>query len=127
MARLHLDCHSGMAGNMLIGLCLDLGIPFADFAEFIDSLGLSNYKLIYEKRDKQGVLATYFDVYLVDEKELSRFLPEIQEIIAQSSAPNFVKEKAIAVFQRFGEAEAKVHGILPDEVHCLLVLRPARG
>lgn len=117
MARLHLDCHSGMAGNMLIGLCLDLGIPFADFAKFIDSLGLSNYKLIYEKRDKQGILATYFDVYLIDEKELSRFLPEIQEIIAQSSAPNFVKEKAIAVFQRLGEAEAKVHGILPDEVH----------
>ena len=117
MARLHLDCHSGMAGNMLIGLCLDLGISFADFARFIGSLGLSNYKLVHEKRNKQGVQATYFDVYLADEGEMSRFLPEIQEIIIRSSAPNFVKEKAIAVFQRLGEAEAKVHGILPDEVH----------
>ena len=117
MARLHLDCHSGMAGNMLVGLCLDLGVSFADFTQFIDSLGLSNYKFVYEKRNKQGVLATYFDVQLIDAKESSRFLPEIQKIITQSSAPDHVKAKAIAVFQRLGEAEAKVHGISPEEVH----------
>ena len=117
MARLHLDCHSGMAGNMLVGLCLDLGVSFADFTQFIDSLGLSNYKFVHEKRNKQGVLATYFDVQLIDAEESSRFLPEIQEIITQSSAPDHVKAKAIAVFERLGEAEAKVHGISPVEVH----------
>lgn len=117
MARLHLDCSAGMSGNMLVGLCLDLGISWDEFKSFIDSLSLGEFDLSYEKVNKNGVMASYFDVHLVEEKAQSRFLPEIIEIIGKSSASDEVKNRACNVFHRLAVAEGIVHGIGPDEVH----------
>ena len=65
MAQLHLDCSSGMAGSMLVGLCLDLGVSFDKFSGFIHSLGLSDYEVIYEKVKKRGISSSYFDIKLI--------------------------------------------------------------
>jgi len=117
LARLHLDCSSGMAGNMLVGLCLDLGVPFQEFEEFIFSLDLDGFKLVHERVEKRGIMSRYFDVELSSDSQKSRFLPEIIEIIGKSPASNEVKNRACNVFQRLAVAEAAVHGVSPDEVH----------
>lgn len=117
MARLHLDCSSGMSGNMLVGLCLDLGVPFPEFAEFIYSLSLGDFELIHERVNKNGVVGKYFDVKLPDKEESSRFLPEILELIGKSATSNQVKNRACNIFHRLAVAEATVHGVGPDEVH----------
>lgn len=44
-------------------------------------------------------------------------MPEIRELITRSSLAEPVKERALRLFQRLGEAEAKAHGMPIDQVH----------
>jgi uncharacterized protein (TIGR00299 family) protein len=46
-----------------------------------------------------------------------RSLATIREMIARSSLSQTVKDRAIAIFEKLGSAEAKVHNIPIDEVH----------
>jgi uncharacterized protein (TIGR00299 family) protein len=49
--------------------------------------------------------------------EHSRTFTEIKKLIGKSKLSSWVKTKAIAVFQRIADAEGKIHGKPPDEVH----------
>lgn len=46
-----------------------------------------------------------------------RNFDDIKKLINNSSLSEWVKEKSVAVFRRVAEAEGKVHGMSPDEVH----------
>ena len=46
-----------------------------------------------------------------------RNFADIKKIIHDSPLSDWVKEKSVAVFRRVAEAEGKVHGMSPDEVH----------
>lgn len=52
-----------------------------------------------------------------DEHHHGRNFSEIKKLIADSSLSIWVKEKAIAIFQRIAVAEGKIHGMPPDQVH----------
>src|ERR1051325_5731913 len=47
----------------------------------------------------------------------SRNFSEIKSLISRSKLSPWVKEKSLAVFQRIAEAEGKIHGLPPNEVH----------
>ena len=49
--------------------------------------------------------------------EGQRNFSEIKKLIAASKLSAWVKQKSIAVFQRIAEAEGKIHGLPPNEVH----------
>jgi uncharacterized protein (TIGR00299 family) protein len=51
------------------------------------------------------------------EQKKHRHLPQIMRMIEGSALSPRAKQNAIAVFQRLGEAEAKVHGVPIDKVH----------
>jgi len=46
-----------------------------------------------------------------------RNFSEIKKIISRSNLSAWVKQKSIAVFQRIADAEGKIHGLPPVEVH----------
>jgi uncharacterized protein (TIGR00299 family) protein len=46
-----------------------------------------------------------------------RNFAEIRKLISHSKLSAWVKQKSIAVFQRIAEAEGKIHGLPPAEVH----------
>jgi uncharacterized protein (TIGR00299 family) protein len=46
-----------------------------------------------------------------------RNFEEIKNLIQRSSLSDWVKQKAIAVFQRIAAAEGKIHGLPPEKVH----------
>ena len=46
-----------------------------------------------------------------------RNFADIKKIIYDSPLSDWVKKKSVAVFRRVAEAEGKVHGMSPDEVH----------
>jgi uncharacterized protein (TIGR00299 family) protein len=51
------------------------------------------------------------------EHEHGRNHAEIRKLIADSALSDWVKEKALRVFQRIAVAEGKIHGVPPAEVH----------
>ena len=51
------------------------------------------------------------------EHEQARGYREIRGVICGSGLSDWVKEKAVAVFRRIGEAESKVHGIPIEQIH----------
>jgi uncharacterized protein (TIGR00299 family) protein len=49
--------------------------------------------------------------------EAQRNFSEIKQLISRSKLSAWVKQKSIAVFARIAEAEGKIHGLPPAEVH----------
>jgi uncharacterized protein (TIGR00299 family) protein len=62
MATYHLDCSSGIAGDMFLGACLDLGMPLAVLAEVVDRLGLTGIGVEARKASRGGFSGTRFRV-----------------------------------------------------------------
>jgi pyridinium-3,5-bisthiocarboxylic acid mononucleotide nickel chelatase len=46
-----------------------------------------------------------------------RSFGQIRELIAESQLSDWVKQKSLAVFLRLAEAEGKIHGVPPEQVH----------
>lgn len=142
----HLDCSSGIAGDMFLGACLDLGMPLDVLHETVARLRLPDVSVESRKASRGGFVGTRFRV-LVDGKPLegpdpeehhhhhdhhhhhhdhdhhhhhhghSRDLAQIRELIQASDLATPVQERAVRLFQRLGEAEAKAHGMPVDRVH----------
>lgn len=51
------------------------------------------------------------------EHEHGRNFQEIRQLINESRLSDWVKQKAVAVFQRVATAEGKIHGVPADQVH----------
>ena len=49
--------------------------------------------------------------------ETQRNFSQIKQLIARSKLSAWVKQKSIAVFQRIADAEGRIHGLPPAEVH----------
>lgn len=153
MASYHLDCSSGIAGDMFLGACLDLGMPVEVLSDVVARLGLPGISVEARKASRGGFVGTRFRV-LADGKPIegpdpeeqqghnhhhhdhhdhhhhhhhdhdhhhdhghTRGLAEIRDLIQRSSLGGPVKERALRLFQRLGEAEAKAHGMPIEHVH----------
>jgi pyridinium-3,5-bisthiocarboxylic acid mononucleotide nickel chelatase len=156
MATYHLDCSSGIAGDMFLGACLDLGMPVEVLHDMVARLGLPGIGVETRKASRGGFVGTRFRVLEhgrpiegPDPEEHhhhdhshehghehhhhhhhhehghphghehghTRGLAEIRELIQRSALSEPVKERALRLFQRLGEAEAKAHGMPVERVH----------
>jgi len=111
----YLDAFSGISGDMTVGALLDAGADNAALFHILESLA-TGAKFQVEKVSRRAIAASKFHV-IAGEAKSHRHLKDILELIAQSDAPDPVKQNSTAVFQRLGEAEAKVHGIALAKVH----------
>ena len=57
---LYIDCFSGIAGDMFLGACLDLGLPFEALREALGSLAIDHGTIKSERVLRAGVSATKF-------------------------------------------------------------------
>jgi len=63
MARVvYFDCYSGISGDMVLGACLDAGLPFDELKAALGSLAVSGYDIRAQKVLRCGLSATKFDV-----------------------------------------------------------------
>jgi pyridinium-3,5-bisthiocarboxylic acid mononucleotide nickel chelatase len=111
----YLDAFSGISGDMTVGALIDAG---ADAAALFASLGAlgTGAKFEVEKTKRRGIAASKFRVLGGDGKT-HRHLSHILKIIDDAGISDRAKQNASAVFQRLGEAEAKVHDIPIEKVH----------
>jgi uncharacterized protein (TIGR00299 family) protein len=113
----YLDAFSGISGDMTVGALVDAGADSAALLASLDSLG-TGASFQIEKTTRRGMAASKFHVHIRDgETKQHRHLHDILDLIAKASLPEAVKKNATAVFQRLGEAEARVHGIPLEKVH----------
>lgn len=115
----YFDCFSGVSGDMTLGALLACdGVDEALFRKRLAGLNVSGYELRISKVIKQGITATDVDVVL-NEKDQGhgRHLSDIASILKRSDLSDWVKEKALAVFIRLADAEAKIHGTTREEIH----------
>lgn len=119
---LYLDCFAGASGDMLVGAMLDCGLDFELLRSELLKLGVEGYELSLKRASRSGISAAKFDVHLEDSHSREhhhehRSLSEIKRIIASSTLSEQVKQRAQTIFQRIGEAEAKIHDIPIETVH----------
>jgi len=111
----YLDAFSGISGDMTVGALIDAGADADALIASLESLGLEAAFRV-EKTKRRGIAASKFHVTAVETKN-HRHLSHILDLIAKSGLSARAKQNASAVFQRLGEAEAKVHDIDIQKVH----------
>ncbi len=68
MKTLYFDCFSGISGDMTVGALLDLGADTAVLETGLKMLNVEGYRLKIEKRLKNGISGTQFEVLLDEEQ-----------------------------------------------------------
>lgn len=111
----YLDAFSGISGDMTVGALIDAGADGVALIQTLESLG-TGAKFEIEATSRRGIRASKFHVRGGDAK-VHRHLKDILGLIDRSAASDRAKQNATAVFERLGEAEAKVHGIPLAKVH----------
>jgi uncharacterized protein (TIGR00299 family) protein len=116
MKTLYFDCFAGASGNMTLAALVSLGVDKTALIEQLRRLNISDFNIEFSIVDRSGISAVYADVKVPHER-VHRHLSDIKKIINESTLSEAVKERAVAIFTRLAEAEAKIHGIEVEKVH----------
>jgi uncharacterized protein (TIGR00299 family) protein len=125
---LYIDCFSGVSGDMLLGACLDAGLPLAELRAALGSLGLDDYAVSSERVLRSGIAATR---WVLDERVPAggvpaqeggnghphRHVAQIERLIARSALAPAARDRAIALVQRLAAIEADIHQTRVEDVH----------
>ena len=147
MRAIYLDCFSGLSGNMLLGAFLAAGMPLETLEAELRRLPMAEeFRLKVSSVKKNGIAATYVDVELLGEghehehahehscehghanegavplhehshEHRHRTMRDVRAILERSSLSAEVKETSLKIFGVLAQAEGKVHGVRPEDVH----------
>ncbi len=125
MTTLYFDCSSGISGDMTVGTLISLGVPREYIADNLKLLNLDGYELNVFTAERYSISAIKFDV-LLQENDASRdhgghdhshrHMSDIRCLIEKSDLNANVKTVSLGIFEVLVQAEAKIHGVEPDEV-----------
>ncbi len=116
MKLAYFDCFSGISGDMTLGALVHAGVPLEHLRAELNGLAVPGWELRAEKVWKNGMAATYVRVD-IQETHTHRSLSTIEDILQKSKLANPVREHAIAIFRKLGEAEAAVHDVPIEKIH----------
>jgi uncharacterized protein (TIGR00299 family) protein len=102
---------------MFLGALVDLGLPLEDLRGELAKLPFGGYRLEVQRVHRAGLHATKVDVVIEHEHHHHRGIHDILHLLEASSLDAPVKERSAALFRRLAEAEARVHGVDPAQVH----------
>jgi uncharacterized protein (TIGR00299 family) protein len=114
----YFDCFSGISGDMTLGALIGAGADPGQLRDKLDGLGVGGYRIEIGKKMNGYIEATDVSVIL-DEPHHGhhRHLKQIIEIIHNAALSDPVKQTAERIFRRLADAEGRVHGHSPEEVH----------
>ena len=137
MKTLYLDLSSGISGDMFIAALIDLGVDARRLELELGKLRLDGYHLHVQRARKASLEGVKFEVHLAGEHhhgsqphthshppaqdhahahEHGRSFAQIRQLITASQLSDWVKYKAVAVFERLAVAEGRIHGQPPEQV-----------
>jgi uncharacterized protein (TIGR00299 family) protein len=112
----YFDCFSGISGDMVLGALVDAGADLGAIERELQKLHLDGWRISAEKVKRGAILATKVNVE-AQEDHRRRHLAQILKMIDGAELASRAAERARRIFQRLGEAEAKVHSIPIEKVH----------
>jgi uncharacterized protein (TIGR00299 family) protein len=116
MKLAYFDCFSGISGDMTLGALVDAGCDLEQLRAGLRGLQVPGWELSAEKVWKNGMAATYVQVKTEDQQK-HRSLSTILQLLKDSRLAPQVRERASAIFQKLGEAEAHVHDVPLEKIH----------
>ena len=115
-AILFVDGSAGASGDMILGALVDLGVPSRVFRDTCASLGLDGVSVTFRRVQVGGISARKARVRVGTGREAASWSRVRRRIRGAGLAPA-IRDRALAVFRRLFEAEARVHGSTPERVH----------
>ncbi len=112
----YFDCPSGASGDMILGALVDCGLTVEELCRRLADLDLQGYELSFRRVMKNGLSATLAEVNVSD-RVTERRLGEIETLVRSSRLTPAIQGKAMTIFQRLVEVEARIHGQSVDQVH----------
>lgn len=109
------DPVSGVSGDMLLGVLLELGAPLDGVRDAVSATGLTGWALDAERVTRAGLSATRA-VVTVRDAATERRATELLELVARAR-PEPVAAMAVRAVTALAETEAALHGVAVDEVH----------
>jgi len=110
------DLIGGVSGDMFVAALLDLGLSFRKLHSELKKIPTLKFQLKARKKLVHSIRATQFYVICAKNDPL-RSWKQIRELIKRSKLGTEVKTTGVEIFTRLAEAEAKIHGVVPDNVH----------
>jgi hypothetical protein len=111
-----LDPFSGISGDMTLGALLDVGLDPDWLRALPAALGLDGVT-VQISDVKRGEIACKKVDFSIPPQPHGRHLKHIREIVARSTAPESVKQRADAAFTAIAEHEAALHATTVERVH----------
>lgn len=113
---LYLDPFAGASGDMFLGLLVDLGVDPEQIEAQLRCLPVDGWSVSWQREKRRGIEGCRALV-TVNEEHRHRSWRDIDAMLATSSLTPPVRELAQRIFRRLAQAEGKVHGVPPEEVH----------
>ena len=111
-----LDPAAGISGDMTLGALLSLGVPSAWLEGLPGRLGLAGVGVSVRDVVRCGVRCTQVE-FTIPEQPHGRHVGELVRLVERAPVSEWVRERAVRAFRLVGEAEGRVHGVAPEQVH----------
>ncbi len=129
--HLHLDCASGIAGDMTLAALLDVGVPEAVVRDALDRVGVGGWRLQVRRVVKRGIAAVDVTVdtkpdhdhdhghhhqhdHDHDHAHAHHHYAEIRPMVEKLDGET--RRRALDMFDRVARAEATLHGTTVNDV-----------
>jgi len=110
---LYIDAIAGVAGDMLLGALLDAGASQDAVRDGLRPLGVD---LVVTRTERHGIGAARVEVVAAGE-HAHRDWAAVRALVDRAGLPTRAHARAHDAFRRLAEAEGRIHGVAPDEVH----------
>ena len=118
MEDIFIECSPGISGDMLLGAFYDLGVPKKVIEQPLIDLGLADlYNLEFKHSKSYSIRGIKTCVENIDCNQIKRNWRSIKELILNGHLEDKLKQIIYKVFNSLANAEGKVHGIKPEDVH----------
>ncbi len=114
MSVLYYDCFAGMSSDMHLAALLNLGVDYDELMIELARLGVSGYGIQASRATRQGITGVQVRVVIDPKQPCHHDLRQIEAMIGASALKDTVRSRAIAVFRRLAEAEARIQDTSPD-------------
>jgi uncharacterized protein (TIGR00299 family) protein len=111
-----LDPFSGIAGDMLLGALIQIGLDPNWLRELPGTLGIEQIGVEIREVIRGEIVCKKVD-FDIPPQPHGRHIDDIRSLVAESGAPPSVRALADRTFTAIATAEGEIHGVPPEQVH----------